>query len=73
MKLWCHGVSSVCATAIYHENVEHLNCPTADKIYREADFILQQDLAPTHKPKVPKHSFNGNDIKVFNGAQIHIT
>ncbi len=37
--------------AIYQEILEHFMLPTADKLYADADFIFQQDLAPAHTSK----------------------
>ncbi len=31
--------------------LEHFMLPSADKLYEDADFILQQDLAPAHTAK----------------------
>ncbi len=36
-------------TAIYQEILEHFT--SADMLYGDADFILQQDLAPAHTAK----------------------
>ncbi len=38
----------------YQEILEHFMLPSADKLYGDADFIFQQDLAPAHTVKVPK-------------------
>ncbi len=35
-------------TAIYQEILEHFMLPSADKLYGDAGFIFQQDLAPAH-------------------------
>ncbi len=46
------GVSPLCFlkstvnAAIYQEILEHFMLPSADKLYGDADFIFQQDLAP---------------------------
>ncbi len=37
--------------AIYQEMLEHFMLPSADKLYGDADFIFQQDLAPAHTAK----------------------
>ncbi len=36
---------------IYQEILEHFMLPSADKLYGDADFIFQQDLAPAHTAK----------------------
>ncbi len=38
-------------TAVYQEILEHFILPSADKLYGDADFIFQQDLAPAHTAK----------------------
>ncbi len=40
--------------AIYQEFLEHSMLPSADKLYGDADFIFQQDLAPAHTAKCTK-------------------
>ncbi len=51
------GVGPLCLlkstvnTAIYQELLEHFILPSADKLYGDADFIFQQDLAPAHTAK----------------------
>ncbi len=48
------GVGSLCFLKssvnadIYQEILEHFMLPSADKLYGDADFIFQQDLAPAH-------------------------
>ncbi|KAJ8399602.1 hypothetical protein AAFF_G00410130 [Aldrovandia affinis] len=37
--------------AVYQEILEHFMLPSADKLYGDADFIFQQDLAPAHTAK----------------------
>ncbi len=51
--------------AIYHEILEHFMLPSADKLYGDADFILQQDLAPTHTAKGTKSCFNDHGVTVL--------
>ncbi len=60
--------------AIYQEILEHFMLPSADKLYGDADFIFQQDLASAHTAKVPKA---GSMTMVFHvcliGQQTHLT
>ncbi len=44
-------LKSTVNAAIYQEIFEHFMLPSADKIYGDADFIFQQDLAPAHTAK----------------------
>ncbi len=39
---------------IYQEILEHFMLPSADQLFKDADFIFQQDLAPVHTAKSTK-------------------
>ncbi len=43
---------------IYQEILEHFMLPSADQLFKDADFILQQDLAPAHTAKSTKSWLN---------------
>ena len=43
--------------------------PPADKLYGDADFILEQDLAPAHTAKSTDTWFNDQRITVLEGQQ----
>ncbi len=49
-------LKSTVNAAIYQEILEHFMLPSADKLYEDADFIFQQDLAPAHSAK---HHYHG--------------
>ncbi len=51
-------LKSTVKAAIYHNISGHFMPPFADKLYGDADFIFQQDLAPTHTAKCTKSWFN---------------
>ncbi len=51
-------LKSTVNAAIYQETLEHFMLPSADKLYGDADFIFQQDLAPAHTAKGTKSWFN---------------
>ena len=40
--------------------------PSANKLYGDADFIFQQDLAPAHTAKSPNTWFNDHGITVLD-------
>ncbi len=40
--------------------------PSADKLYGDADFIFQQDLAPAHTAKGTKGWFNDHSVIVLD-------
>ncbi len=52
--------------AIYQEILEHFILPSADKLYGDADFIFQQDLAPVHTAKGTKSWFNDHGVTVLD-------
>ncbi len=47
-------LKSTVNAAIYQEILEHFMLHSADKLYGDADFIFQQDLAPAHTAKGTK-------------------
>ncbi len=51
---------------IYQEILEHFMLPSADKLYGDADFIFQQDLAPAHTAKGTKSWFNDHGVTVLD-------
>ncbi len=66
------GVGSLCFlkstfnAAIYQEILEHFMLPSADKLYGDADFIFQQDLAPAHTAKGTESWFNDHGVTVLD-------
>ncbi len=48
------GVGTLCflktnvTAPVYQEILEHFMLPSADQLFKDADFIFQQDLAPAH-------------------------
>ncbi len=65
-SLCFHSPQSTVNAAIYQEIIEHLMLPSADKLYGDADFIFQQDLAPAHTAKVTKSWFNDHGVTVLD-------
>ncbi len=61
----CFRKSTVNA-AIYQEILEHFMLPSADKLYGDADFIFQEDLAPAHTAKGTKSWFNDHGATVLD-------
>ncbi len=59
-------LKSTVNTAIYQEILEHFMLPSADKLYGDADFIFQQDLAPAHTAKGTKRWFNDHGVTVLD-------
>ncbi len=58
-------LKSTVNAAIYQEILEHFMHPSADKLYGDADFIFQQDLAPAHTAKGTKSWFNDHGVTVL--------
>ncbi len=54
------GVGPLCflktkvTAPVYQEIMEHFMLPSADQLFKDADLIFQQDLAPAHTAKAPK-------------------
>ncbi len=59
-------LKSTVNAAIYQEILEHFMIPSADKLYGDADFIFQQDLAPAHTAKGTKSWFNDHGVTVLD-------
>ncbi len=59
-------LKSTVNAAIYQEILEHVMLPSADKLYGDADFILQQDLAPAHTAKGTKSWFYDHGVTVLD-------
>ncbi len=59
-------LKSTVNAAIYREILEHFMLPSADKLYGDADFIFQQDLAPAHTAKGTKSWFNDHGVTVLD-------
>ncbi len=52
--------------SIYQEILEHFMLPSADKLFGDADFIFQQDLAPAHTAKGTKSWFSDHGVTVLD-------
>ncbi len=59
-------LKSTVNAAIYQEILEHFMLPSADKLYGDADFIFQQDLAPAHTVKGTKSWFSDHGVTVLD-------
>ncbi len=55
------------ATApVYQEMLEHFMLPSADQLFKDADLIFQQDLAPAHTAKSTKRWLNDHGVGVLD-------
>src|SRR4029434_5845328 len=59
-------IKSIFKAAVYQEILEHFMLPSADKLYGEADFLFQQDLAPAHSAKTTGNWFSAHGITVLD-------
>ncbi len=59
-------LKSTVNAAINQGIFEHFMLPSADKLYGDADFIFQQDLAPAHTAKSTKSWFNDHGVTVLD-------
>ncbi len=66
------GVGPLCflktniTAPVYQEILEHFMLPSADQLFKDADFIFQQDLAPAHTAKSTKSWLNDNGVGVLD-------
>ncbi|KAI2658805.1 Transposable element Tcb2 transposase [Labeo rohita] len=66
------GVGPLCflkakvTAPVYQEILEHLMLPSADQLFKDADFIFQQDLAPAHTAKSTKSWLNDHGVGVLD-------
>ncbi len=51
---------------VYQEILEHLMFPSADQLFKDADFIFKQDLAPDHTAKSTKSWLNEHGVGVLD-------
>ncbi len=52
--------------SVYQEIVEQFMLPSADQLFKDADFIFQQDLGPAHTAKSTKSWLNGHSVVVLD-------
>ncbi len=51
---------------VYQEFFEHFMLPSVDQLFKDADFIFQQDLAPAHTVKSTKSWLNDHGVGVLD-------
>ncbi len=51
---------------VYQDILEHFMIPSADQLFKDADFIFQQDLAPAHTAKSTKSWLNDHGVGVLD-------
>ncbi len=50
----------------FQDILEHFMLPSADQLFKEADFIFQQDLAPAHTANSTKSWLNDHGVGVLD-------
>ncbi len=62
------GVGPLCffKTNIYQYIFEHFMLPSVDRLFKNADFIFQQDLVPAHTAKNTKSWLNDHGVGVLD-------
>ncbi len=51
---------------VYQDIFEHFMLPSADQLFKDADFIFQQDVAPAHTAKSTKRWLNDHGVGVLD-------
>ncbi len=73
------GVGPLCflktniTAPVYQEILEHFMIPFADQLFKDADFIFQQDWAPAHTAKSTKSWLNNHCLVCLTGQETHQT
>ncbi len=66
------GVGPLCflktnvTAPVYQEILDHFMLPSAYQLFKDADFIFQQDLAPAHTAKSTKSWLNDHGVGVLD-------
>ncbi len=60
---WVEGKS---VEDFYQDILEQFMLPSADQLFKDADFIFQQDLAPAHTAKSTKSWLNDYGVGVLD-------
>ncbi len=66
------GVGPLCffktniTAPVYQDIWEHFMLPSADQLFKDADFIFQQDVAPAHTAKSTKSWLNDHGVGVLD-------
>ncbi len=66
------GVDPLCflktnvTSPIYQYILEHFMLPSADQLFKDADFIFQQDFVPAHTAKSTKSWLNNHGVSVLD-------
>ncbi len=71
------GVGPLCFFENQHhpftKKFEHFMFSSADQLFKDDDFIFQQDLAPAHSAKITKSWLNEHGVGVLDWPETHQT
>ncbi len=80
VMIWCimssAGVGPLCflktnvTAPVYQEILEHFMLPSADQLFKDADFIFQQDLAPVHTAKSTRSWLNDHVLCAWLASKL---
>ncbi len=62
----CVFLKTKVTAPVYLEIFEHFMLPSADQLFKDADLIFQQDLAPAQTAKSTKSWLNGHGVTVLD-------
>ncbi len=65
-KLHCVFLKTNVTAPVYQYILEHFMLPSADQLFKDADFIFQQDLAPAHTARSTKRWLNEHGVGVLD-------
>ncbi len=70
------GVGPLCflktnvTAPVYQDIMDHFMLPSADQLFKDADFIFQQDLAPVHTAKSTKSWLNDHVVGAWLASKL---
>ncbi len=70
------GVGPLCflktnvTAPVYQDILEHFMLPSADQLFKDADLIFQQDLAPAHTAKSTKSWLNDHVLCAWLASKL---
>ncbi|KAL0192155.1 hypothetical protein M9458_010451, partial [Cirrhinus mrigala] len=62
----CFFLKTKVTAPIYQDILVHFMLPSDDQLFKDADFIFQQDLAPAHIAKSTKSWLNDHGVSVLD-------
>ncbi len=66
MSVHCVFLKTNVTAPVYQDILKHFMLPSADQLFKDADLIFQQDLAPAHTAKSTKSWLNDHGVGVLD-------